>query len=362
MHIHAKFRVRYGQGVHCRLVAYFYYDDASDTKLKAADAKYSDDSGYVSAWTDFTPAYDPADYDDLQIFLPHRALNMADGSWNLKFRLRLYDRDGRRFFGTSPWHKFHLTKGSPAAAPAERASERGANPEATYESARIVHNVYVNGRKGMRIHANFSVRNGQGVSCRLIAYFFYDNANSTPVRSGDPNYRTDTGNLSVGQNFKPAYDPAYYKDYSLFVPYDALDASLSTGEWDLKFQLELYDNEGGRFFGRSPWYKFHFSRAATEGESQDFTLYNRTGLTIKSLYIRPHNTSDWQEDVLGRDTLSDGENTKITFDRRDRNPVWDIKIVDEDGREHTQFNLNLYRINQITVTGKPDGSWNWTWR
>ena len=47
------------------------------------------------------------------------------------------------------------------------------DPEAVYQGARIVHNVTVNGQKGMRVHANFTVKYGYDVSCRLIAYFYY---------------------------------------------------------------------------------------------------------------------------------------------------------------------------------------------
>src|SRR5438034_5810309 len=37
------------------------------------------------------------------------------------------------------------------------------DPEAIYEGARIVHNVTVDGVKGMRVHANFRVRYGKGI-------------------------------------------------------------------------------------------------------------------------------------------------------------------------------------------------------
>jgi len=33
----------------------------------------------------------------------------------------------------------------------------------------------------------------------------------------------------------------------------------SGNEYDLKFYLSLYDNEGQRFFGKSGWYKFHLT-------------------------------------------------------------------------------------------------------
>lgn len=132
------------------------------------------------------------------------------------------------------------------------------DPEATYQGARIVHNVVVSGQKGMRVHANFTVKYGYDVSCRLIAYFYYDDEDNTPLKSGDAKYRTKEGNVSGSVSFKPAYDPAVYKDYQMFIPYDALNME-SGAEYDLKFYLALYDNEGQRFFGKSGWYKFHLT-------------------------------------------------------------------------------------------------------
>ena|SRR5437588_1011344 len=129
------------------------------------------------------------------------------------------------------------------------------DPVATYEGARIVHNVTVNGEKGMRVHASFRVRDGLEVPCMMIAYFYYDDADNTPLKSGDANYRDKKGNVSAHVNFTPAYDPAVYKDLQLFVPYEALN--MESGEsFHLKFYLALYDKEGERFFGKSGWYKF----------------------------------------------------------------------------------------------------------
>jgi hypothetical protein len=132
------------------------------------------------------------------------------------------------------------------------------DPEATYQGARIVHNVMVNGQKGMRVHANFTVKYGYNVSCRLIAYFYYDDSDNTPLKSADAKFRTTEGNVQGSVYFKPAYDPAVYKDYQLFVPYSALNME-SGADYDLKFYLALYDNEGQRFFGKSGWYKFQLT-------------------------------------------------------------------------------------------------------
>ena len=129
------------------------------------------------------------------------------------------------------------------------------DPEAIYEGARIVHNVTVDGVKGMRVHATFRVRYGLGVPSMMIAYFYYDDADSTPLNTTDADYRDQKGHVSCHVNFTPAYDPAIYKDLQLFMPYEALN--MESGEtYHLKFYLALYDKEGGRFFGKSGWYKF----------------------------------------------------------------------------------------------------------
>jgi hypothetical protein len=132
------------------------------------------------------------------------------------------------------------------------------DPVAIYEGARIVHNVTVDGEKGMRVHASFRVRYGLNVPCMMIAYFYYDDEDNTPLKSGNARYSDKKGNVAATTNFTPAYDPAVYNDLQLFVPYECLN--MESGEkYNLKFYLALYDKEGGRFFGKSGWYKFNLT-------------------------------------------------------------------------------------------------------
>ncbi len=132
------------------------------------------------------------------------------------------------------------------------------DPEAVYEGARIVHNVTVNGEKGMQVHAKFRVRYGLNTPCMLIAYFYYEDAENTPLKTDDPEYRDKKGGVATRVNFTPAYDPALYEDLQLFMPYKALN--MESGQtYQLKFYLALYDKEGGRFFGKSGWYKFNLT-------------------------------------------------------------------------------------------------------
>jgi hypothetical protein len=40
---------------------------------------------------------------------------------------------------------------------------------------------------------------------------------------------------------------------------------------------------------------------------QDFTLVNRTGVTLWKVYVSAANTNNWEEDVLGGDILLSGQ-------------------------------------------------------
>ena len=137
-----------------------------------------------------------------------------------------------------------------------------ADPEAIFDDARIVHNVTVDGEKGMRVHAKFHVKYGKGVPCLMIAYFYYDDAKNTPLKASSEAdyraYRTVNGQVSAKTKFTPAYDPAVYNDLQLFIPYDALNME-SGDAYELKFYLALYDQDGERTFGKSGWYKFHLT-------------------------------------------------------------------------------------------------------
>src|SRR5882762_8751426 len=82
---------------------------------------------------------------------------------------------------------------------------------------------------------------------------------------------------------------------------------------------------------------------------QDFVLHNQTGVEINSLYVSPHSADDWEEDILGKDTLATGESLKITFDDRDKHVHWDLKVTDKDGNSLEWYDLNLIEIDDLTL-------------
>src|SRR5437763_13683080 len=72
---------------------------------------------------------------------------------------------------------------------------------------------------------------------------------------------------------------------------------------------------------------------AAQGK-QDVTLVNKSGLAINELYVSKASANDWEEDILGKDTLPNGESLEITFTPKERAAKWDVRIVDENKKEH----------------------------
>jgi hypothetical protein len=88
---------------------------------------------------------------------------------------------------------------------------------------------------------------------------------------------------------------------------------------------------------------------AQEGGKQDFTLVNQTGVEIDKLYIGPHSSDEWGEDILGQDTLPSGQSVEIKFHRNEKAAMWDLKIEDKQGNSIEWENLNLLEINKVTL-------------
>ena len=87
---------------------------------------------------------------------------------------------------------------------------------------------------------------------------------------------------------------------------------------------------------------------STSGK-QDFTLVNATGVEINAVHISPHSANDWEEDILGQDTLADGAHVDIHFKRGEKAAMWDLRIEDKSGSPIEWENLNLLEISKVTL-------------
>lgn len=92
-----------------------------------------------------------------------------------------------------------------------------------------------------------------------------------------------------------------------------------------------------------------FGAFVAQAGDQDFTLVNKTGVEINSLYVSPSDQNEWGADILGEDTLDDGESAEITFSPKTKAEFWDVKVEDKDGNSIVWKKLNLLEISKLTL-------------
>lgn len=81
----------------------------------------------------------------------------------------------------------------------------------------------------------------------------------------------------------------------------------------------------------------------------DFTLINSTGVNIVSVYIAPHDSDEWGDDVMTSDILLDGETVAIEFHPKDDTTIWDLRIEDKAGESVEWQSLDLSQITNLTL-------------
>ena len=82
----------------------------------------------------------------------------------------------------------------------------------------------------------------------------------------------------------------------------------------------------------------------------DFTLVNHTGATLQAIYVSPLDSEGWEENVLGRDELSDGEAVEIGFSPEEKAVRWDLRVEDGKGNSAEWKSLDLREISRITLS------------
>ncbi len=91
------------------------------------------------------------------------------------------------------------------------------------------------------------------------------------------------------------------------------------------------------------------TNAAIAAGRQDFRIVNSTGYDINEVYVGPVSASVWGEDVMGDQTLDDGETANIHFTGKASECMWDIKVVYDDEEEAEFRKVNLCETSVLTI-------------
>lgn len=127
--------------------------------------------------------------------------------------------------------------------PAQNAGEPGQvrKPSAEFKDVWVEYDKVESGEKGMRVHVKFTLRAMKGVDAYLAIYF--ETAAGDRLKDKNGKFNSSSGEVAAYRELKPAYDPADYSDYSIFMPYNELD--LSAGDWNLRMDIDVIYKAGG---------------------------------------------------------------------------------------------------------------------
>ncbi len=236
MKIHLSFSAYSMKEMSAYVAIYFEYNDDLAGFLKDKNKKYQSSEGDVAIYKMITPAYDPAVYKDLQLFMPYTELDLESGIYDLTMDVKLiYEKGG--MINRLTYYDFEYTKpGSPADV------ESKAQADAKLDKLWIDYDVTQEGKKGMLIHVNFTAMNLKDVDCYMALYF--EKKNGEKIDGISSGYRSKAGQLAVYKSIKPAYADAVFTDLKLFMPYSEI--KLDKGRFDLRLDANLILKNGDK--------------------------------------------------------------------------------------------------------------------
>ncbi len=87
-----------------------------------------------------------------------------------------------------------------------------------------------------------------------------------------------------------------------------------------------------------------------QAEDLKFKLTNNSSRAIQNFYTSPATTTDWQEDVLGEDTIASGQTDEITIADGSTQCVYDMRFVMDDNAEMIDKNIDLCKLGEYTLS------------
>lgn len=79
-------------------------------------------------------------------------------------------------------------------------------------------------------------------------------------------------------------------------------------------------------------------------------IENQTGESLTHFYASVTSTDEWEEDILGADTIEDGETFNIDIDDGSGSCRYDFKAVFDDGTELVKNDINVCKISTYTYS------------
>ncbi|GJD96511.1 hypothetical protein [Methylobacterium iners] len=92
------------------------------------------------------------------------------------------------------------------------------------------------------------------------------------------------------------------------------------------------------------------SLAGASAANRRVDIVNNTGMVISEFYASNTGSDNWEEDILGRDVIADGETFDINIDDGTGKCRFDFKAVFDNGKSLVRNNINVCQISTFTYT------------
>src|SRR6185436_16563598 len=174
-------------------------------------------------------------YSDLTVFMPYDELDLDPGEYDLAMEVKLIYKAGG-VISELTTHYFDYTEpgsSTQGGAPGEKVT-------ATYKDMWVDYDIFEDDKKGMRVHAKFSIKGMKSVEGYLAIYF--ETKEGEKLKSDVSGFRSKSGQLAAYKSITPGYDETEYKDLNIFIPYSAFN--LTQGKHDLKMDADLIYKDG----------------------------------------------------------------------------------------------------------------------
>jgi hypothetical protein len=138
-------------------------------------------------------------------------------------------------------------------------TETAAVEDTTFEKVWVEHDVKVDGKKGMRIHTTFVVRNNLNVVCTLVAHFYKREGAQLDGADLQGDYSTSDGHVVTYVKVTPRFASTRYNDKTLFIPYEEFHIK-SPGSYLLKFIVFLERKQDSQVLAKSAEFNFRYTK------------------------------------------------------------------------------------------------------
>jgi len=139
-------------------------------------------------------------------------------------------------------------------------NESPAVEDATIERVWVEHDVKVDGKKGMRIHTTFVVRNNLNVVCTLVAHFYHRTGAQLDGADLQGDYSTSDGHVVTYVKVTPRFASTRYNDKTLFIPYEEFHIK-SPGSYLLKFIVFVERKQDNQVLAKSAEFNFRYTKS-----------------------------------------------------------------------------------------------------